>query len=368
MRISRRFLHGTSNVLAIGALNAQTPLAPYVLKRRPCNPLDVKIDIKYCGVCSSDMHQVRNEWGVAIYPMVPGHEIVGEVAEVGAEVAGHKVGDIVGVGVLVDSCGYCAQCEHGQQQYCEGGPSKTYNSYEMDSVTRTFGGYSSSIVVKEDFVLRIPRALPLHETAPLLCAGITTYSPMKRAGVRAGDRIGVVGLGGLGSMAVKFGKAFGAHVTVFTTSASKVELARSIGADTVAVIGGSTTPASSNVKGLSFILDTASATHDLNPYLSALGIGGRLVLVGLPETPHPSIKPGLLVSGGRSVHGSYIGGIPETQEMLDFCGQHNISCEAELIAAKDVEAAFAKLKRNEGRGRFVIDMSTLHDFHNPPPG
>nr|ACI16019.1 NADP-dependent alcohol hydrogenase [Bodo saltans] len=340
------------------ALSATTPLAPFSFERRALGDIDVKIDIKYCGVCSSDMHQARNEWKNSVYPMVPGHEIVGEVAAVGAGVTKFKVGDVVGVGCMVDSCLECEACKVGHEQYCEGsGFVLTYNAVEKDGKTATQGGYSDHIVVRQEFVVRIPANLPLAAAAPLLCAGITTYSPLRHWNVKAGDKVGVVGLGGLGGMAVKFAKAFGAHVTVFTTSASKVELAKATGADEVAV---TSDPASIGaVKGLRFILDTASVCHDLNPYINTLKHDGAMVLVGAPENPHPPVIPFGLIFGRRTLAGSLIGGINETEEMLEFCGKHNIVSEIELIPIQDIEKAYARLEKNAVNGRFVIDIASL---------
>jgi alcohol dehydrogenase (NADP+) len=347
-----------SEVRGYAAQSATTPMEPFSFTRRACRPTDVKINIKYCGVCSSDLHQVRNQWKNSIYPMVPGHEIVGEVTEVGAEVTKHKIGDIVGVGCMVDACMSCSACNKGFEQYCEGsGFISTYNAMEKDGVTIAQGGYSDHIVVREEFVVRMPANLPLAAAAPLLCAGITTYSPLRHWNVKEGDKIGIVGLGGLGGMAVKFAKAFGAHVTVFTTSESKVELAKSYGADEVAV---TKDPESlGRVKGLRFILDTASVCHDLNVYLNTLKHDGTMVIVGLPENPHPPVIPFGLIFGRRSLAGSLIGGIRETEEMLEFCAKHNIVSEIEIIAIQDIEKAYKRMEKNDIKGRFVIDISSL---------
>lgn len=342
---------------SFAALGATTPMEPFRFERRAVRPNDVKIDIQYCGVCSSDLHQVRNEWKNSVYPMVPGHEIVGTVTAVGADVKRFKVGDVVGVGCMVDSCLTCSACKDDLQQFCEQGMTSTYNAKERDGVTLAQGGYSDHIVVREEFVLLVPTNLSLAAAAPLLCAGITTYSPLRHWKVSAGDKIGVVGLGGLGTMAVKFGKAFGAHVTVFTSSASKIEQAKAIGADDVVV----TKDAADfgRVNGLRFILDTASACHDLNPYLQRLAHDGTMVLVGAPENPHPPIIPFGLIFGRRSLAGSLIGGLGETQEMLDFCGKHNITCEIELIPIQQINEAYERMQHNDVKGRFVIDMASL---------
>ena len=342
---------------AYAAQSATTPLEPFSFTRRAPRANDVRINIKYCGVCSSDMHQARNEWKNSVYPMVPGHEIVGEVSEVGVDVTKFKVGDIVGVGCMVDSCQTCEQCKAGEEVFCEGYCTGTYNASERDGSGRTQGGYSDHIVVRQEFVVRIPASLPLAAAAPLLCAGITTYSPLRHWNVKAGDRVGVVGLGGLGGMAVKFAKAFGAHVTVFTTSPSKIELAKATGADEVVV---TSDPASiGSVKGLRFILDTASVCHDLNPYINTLKHDGTMVLVGAPENPHPPVIPFGLIFGRRTLAGSPIGSIKETQEMLDFFGEHQIMSEIELIPIQDIEKAYERLRKNNMQGRFVIDIASL---------
>jgi alcohol dehydrogenase (NADP+) len=346
-----------SEAKSYAAQSATTPLEPFSFNRRALRSNDVKIDIKYCGVCSSDMHQARNEWKNSVYPMVPGHEIVGEVSAVGADVTKFKVGDIVGVGCMVDSCQACEQCKAGEEVFCEEYSTLTYNAVERDGSGPTQGGYSDHIVVRQEFVVRIPASLPLAAAAPLLCAGITTWSPLRHWNVKAGDRVGVVGLGGLGGMAVKFAKAFGAHVTVFTTSPSKVELAKATGADEVVV---TSDPASIGaVKGLRFILDTASVCHDLNPYIATLKHDGAMVLVGAPENPHPPVIPFGLIFGRRSLAGSLIGGIKETEEMLEFCGKHNIVSEIELIQIQDIEKAYERLEKNAVKGRFVIDIASL---------
>jgi D-arabinose 1-dehydrogenase-like Zn-dependent alcohol dehydrogenase len=321
---------------------------------------DVKIDIKYCGICASDLHKSRNEWKNAIYPMVPGHEIVGTVAAVGSKVTRFRIGDTVGVGCLVDSCGSCESCSAHLEQYCAKGATLTYNSKERDgSGAITMGGYSDVIVVRESFVVSVPSTLPLAAAAPLLCAGITTYSPLRHWNVKAGDRVGIVGLGGLGSMGVRFAKALGASVVVFTTSQSKREYACSLGADDVIVTTDADQLASAPA-GLNVILDTVSISHDLNPLIGKLAVDGKYILLGAPETPHPAVQPFGLIFGRRSLAGSVIGGLAETQEMLDFAAKHNITSQVEIIHANQINDALDRLKRNSDvRGRFVIDIATL---------
>lgn len=335
------------------AQTAKSPLAPFRFERREPRGNDVVIDIQYCGVCHSDIHQARDEWGGSIFPMVPGHEIVGKVTRVGSQVKNYKVGDMVGVGCLVDSCQTCASCEDGLEQFCERGMIGTYNSREKDG-TPTYGGYSNVIVVKEDFVVRIPPGLELARVAPLLCAGITTYSPLRHWGIESGDKVGVVGLGGLGHMAVKIANAMGAHVVVFTTSTSKAEDARRLGAHEV-VLSKDAEAMKKRQGTLDFILDTVSAAHDLNPYLACLKHDGNMVLVGLPEKA-PTIQPGLLVMGRRSLAGSLIGGLPETQEMLDFCAEHGIVSDVEVIRMEQINDAYERMLRGDVKYRFVIDL------------
>lgn len=342
---------------AFAAPKAHEPLAPFTFERRELRDNDVHIAIQYCGVCHSDIHQVRDEWGKGIFPMVPGHEIVGKVVAVGTKVNHFKVGDLAGVGCLVDSCLDCGSCHEGHEQYCEKGFVGTYNAVEKDGVTPTYGGYSDSIVVREEFCLKIPPHLDLAAAAPLLCAGITTYSPLKHWGVSKGQRVGVVGLGGLGHMAVKLAAAMGAEVTVFTTSASKIEDAKKLGAHHVVV---SKDPAAmkSQFNKFDFILDTVSAPHDYNTYLNLLRRDGHMVLVGLPDTP-PVLHAGSLIMGRKSLAGSLIGGIAETQEMLDFCGAHNIVSEIEVIPIQKINEAYERMIRSDVKYRFVIDMKSL---------
>jgi uncharacterized zinc-type alcohol dehydrogenase-like protein len=340
------------------ALNSNTPLVPFEFTRREPKPNDILIEIDYCGVCHSDIHQVKNEWGASVYPMVPGHEIVGHVTRIGSNVSKFKVGDLAGVGCLVDSCRTCANCQEGFQQFCINGSVGTYNSIEKDGVTRTYGGYSKSIVLSEDFALKIPTNLDLKTVAPLLCAGITTYSPLRHWGVGPGQKVGVVGLGGLGHMAVKFAHSFGATVTVFSRSISKKEDAIRLGATEMALTTNPESLLATHAGKFDFIIDTVSAPHDLNLYLQLLKRDGKMVLVGLPDVP-PHIEVGNLIFGRKTLAGSLIGGIHETQEMLDYCGQHNIGCDIELIAPNRINEAFERTLKSDVKYRFVLDMKAL---------
>ncbi len=338
------------------AFDSASPLRPYEFERREPRANDVLIEIDYCGVCHSDIHNVKNEWGGAVYPMVPGHEIVGHVIKVGSNVKKFKIGDLAGIGCLVDSCRVCSNCKDGYEQFCEKGSVGTYNGIEKDDGSRTFGGYSKAIVVKEDFALKIPNNLELSKVAPLLCAGITTYSPLRHWKVGPGMKMGVVGLGGLGHMAVKFGHAFGAHVTVFTQSENKQSDALRLGADKVVITKNPESVLSSHANSLDFIIDTVSANHDINLYLQLLRRDGKMVLVGLPEVP-PVVETDNLIYGRRSLAGSLIGGIPETQEMLDYCGTHNITCDVEVIPPGGINEAFTRMLKGDVKYRFVLDMA-----------
>jgi alcohol dehydrogenase (NADP+) len=342
---------------AYAAQNATTPLAPFNIQRRDVGKHDVSIEILYCGVCHSDLHTVRSEWAGTTYPCVPGHEIVGRVVKVGKEVHKFKEGDTVGVGCMVDSCLTCANCKEDLEQFCSSATIWTYNSPDKHTGGITYGGYSQSIVVDKAFVLKIPRHLDLAATAPLLCAGITTYSPMRHHNVTKGQKVGVVGLGGLGHVAVKLAKAFGAHVVVFTTSSNKVEDAKRLGADEV-VNSQDADEMKKHLNSFHFILDTVSAKHDINAYLLLLGRDGNLTQVGVPPEPL-SLNVGNLVFGRRSLSGSLIGGIKETQEMLDFCGQHNITADIELIPIEKINEAYDRLVKSDVKYRFVIDMASL---------
>jgi alcohol dehydrogenase (NADP+) len=343
---------------AYAALDATAPLGPFAIERRKPRDHDVLIDILYCGVCHSDLHQARDEWGGSIFPMVPGHEIIGKVVETGSHVSKWKKGDIVGVGCFVDSDRTCEACLAGEEQYCEGGMTLTYNGYERDGKTPTYGGYSTRITVDENYVLRIPTALHdrLEATAPLLCAGITTYSPLKHFGLKKGDKLGVVGLGGLGHMAVKFGHAMGAHVTVLSHSPGKREDALKLGADDFLVTSDEKA-FKDNAERFDFIIDTVSAQHDYNAYLGLLKRDGTMVLVGVPEPA--ALASSSLIMKRRRLAGSLIGGIRETQEMLDFCGEHGITAEIEVISIDEINTAYERMLKNDVRYRFVIDIASL---------
>ena len=347
----------TKDVKAFGTEAAEAPLNGLTIRRRAPTSHDVEIDILYCGVCHSDLHTARNEWHGTIYPCVPGHEIVGRVVRVGDHVTKFKVGDAAAVGCMVDSCRQCDYCQEGLEQYCEVGNTGTYNSPDKYLGTQTYGGYSESIVVDEAFVLRVPEHLDLAATAPLLCAGITTYSPLKHWKVGRGHKVGVVGLGGLGHMGVKLAKAMGAEVIVFTTSPSKVEDARRLGADDV-VLSKDAEQMGRYAGKLHFVLDAVSAQHDINAYLALLRVDGSLALVGAPEHPLP-VAAFSLIPYRRSFAGSMIGGIAETQEMLDFCGQHGIVSDVEMIGMQQINEAYERLLKGDVKYRFVIDMASL---------
>ncbi len=344
-------------VKSYAAQGPDVPLAPFQITRRTPGPSDVRFEILYCGVCHSDIHQVRNEWGGSIYPMVPGHEIVGRVKSVGESVSKFKVGDLAAVGCLVDSCRTCDNCRHGMEQYCRNGSVGTYNSYERDGVTPTYGGYSKEIVVHEDFVLKVPGNLALEGVAPLLCAGITTWSPLRHWNIGRSHRVGVSGLGGLGHMAVKFAAAFGAEVTMLSTSPKKEADARRLGAQKFLL-----TTNSQNMKQhrgyFDFIIDTVSAPHDYNALLKLLATNGTLICVGAPPNP---VEIGVfnLLAHRKSIAGSMIGGLPETQEMLAFCGVNEIVSDVEVIDMGYINDAYDRMLAGDVRYRFVIDMATL---------
>lgn len=339
------------------AQSPTTNLVPWNFERREVGPNDVQFDIQYCGVCHSDLHQIRNEWFPGIFPMVPGHEIVGKVVKVGQDVKKFKVGDLAAVGCLVDSCRTCENCKEGLEQYCLNGSVGTYNSREKDGVTPTYGGYSNTIVVHQDFVLTVSEKLSLPAVAPLLCAGITTYSPLRHWKVGKGHKLAVLGLGGLGHMGVKFGVAFGAEVTVISTSAAKEADAKKLGAHKF-LLSSDPKQMKASKRSFDFILDTVSAPHELKQYLSLLKTNGTHIMVGIP--PEPSqLHPFDLMSGRKSVAASGIGGIPETQEMLDFCAKHNIVSDIEIINIKDITQAYERMIKGDVRYRFVIDMATL---------
>jgi len=341
----------------LAALRANAPLTRFDFKRRDLRLGDVAFDIAYAGICHSDIHQVRQEWGPAIFPMVPGHEIVGTVSAIGFGVTKFAVGDLIGVGVFIDSCRTCASCLQGLQQYCESAMTGTYNTLERDGKTVAFGGYANNFVIDQDYAVHIPQNLPIEGVAPLLCAGITLYSPLKKWGAGPGMKIGIVGLGGLGHMGVKFAHAMGAEVTVFSHSPSKLNDALGMGADHFVV-----TKDISALKGLQksfdLILNTVSADLDINEYLDLLKLDGTLVVIGLPINPY-SVKPGVLLNGRRRMAGSMIGGIPEIQEMLGFCGKNSIVSDVEVIDAGYVDIAYERTVASDVKYRFVIDASTI---------
>lgn len=346
-----------ANAKAYAAQNQTAPLGPHSVQRRDPGPRDIEMKILYCGVCHTDLHFARNEWGGTQYPCVPGHEIVGRVSKTGAAAKKFKEGDIVAVGCMVDSCRECESCKEGQEQFCEKGPTFTYNSEDKKSGGMTYGGYSENVVVDEDFVLRVPRNLDLAGAAPLLCAGITTYSPLRFHNVGKGQKVGIVGLGGLGHMGVKLARAFGAHVVVFTTSPGKTQDAVRLGAHEV-VISKNADEMKKHGSSFHFILDTVSAKHDINAYLQLLKRDGNLTQVGAPPQPL-DVNVFDLIIKRRSFSGSIIGGIRETQEMLNFCGEHGIQSDIELIPIQKINEAYERLLKNDVKYRFVIDMASL---------
>ncbi|WP_295470348.1 NAD(P)-dependent alcohol dehydrogenase [uncultured Pseudomonas sp.] len=345
---------------AIGyaAQSPTTPLAPMTFERRSLRPDDVAIEILYCGVCHSDIHQARNEWGIAVYPLMPGHEIIGRVTATGPQATRYKAGDLVGVGCMVDSCRTCAACQSNLEQYCLEGPTMTYATPDRVDGSNTMGGYSSSIVVSEHFVVRIPDTLDPAAAAPILCAGITTYSPLKHHGVRAGHKVGVLGMGGLGHMGIKLAKAMGAEVTLFTRSASKAAEARRQGADHV-IVSTDAEQMKAAAGRFDFLLDTIPVQHDLNPYLETLRFDGVHILVGLIEPIDPPVHAANLVLQRRVLAGSLIGGVAETQEVLDFCAEHQISCDIEMLDIRNINQAYERMLAGDVKYRFVIDMATL---------
>jgi uncharacterized zinc-type alcohol dehydrogenase-like protein len=344
-------------VKGYAAQNSTTPLAPWNFERRDVGPKDVHIDILYCGVCHSDIHQARDEWGGSIFPMVPGHEIVGRVKKVGKDVTNFNVGDVAGVGCFIDSCRMCDSCKADLQPYCEKGMNATYNGYEKDGKTPTYGGYSSQIVVDENYVLHVSDKLSLERVGPLLCAGITTYSPIMHWKIGNGHRVGVLGLGGLGHMAVKFAASLGSEVTVLSTSKGKEADAKKLGAHNF-VLTTDEKQMKSVKRHFDFIIDTVSAEHDLNTYLALLRRDGAHIVVGVPPNASP-VDHGSLIGGRKTLAGSLIGGIKETQEMLDYCAERNIMSDVEVIAIKDINKAYERMMKNDVKYRFVIDMSTL---------
>ena len=339
------------------ATDPKTPLAPFSFSRREPGPTEIAIDILFCGVCHSDLHMARNEWGQSVYPMVPGHEIVGRVTAAGKDVKRFKAGDIAAVGVIVDSCRHCAPCDRGEEHFCLEGATLTYAAKDRVDGSITMGGYSSNYVVDERFAHTVPANLDLAAVAPLLCAGITTYSPLRHWNVGPGKKVGIVGLGGLGHMGLKFAHSFGAHTVQLTTSLKKKDDAIKLGADEV-IVSTDDSQMKKHAGTFDFILDTASAPHALEPYLSLLKQDGTLALVGLPDKP-PAVSVFSLITGRRSIAGSMIGGMPETQEMLDYCGKNNITADVEVIPIQQINEAFERMLKQDVKYRFVIDMSSL---------
>ena len=338
--------------------SAGAPVAPHSFTRREPRADDVSIDILYCGVCHTDIHHARNDWGKAVYPLVPGHEIIGRVTAVGSAVRNFKPGDLVGVGCLVDSCQQCSACAEGLEQHCEAGATWTYNDVDRRDKQRTYGGYSERILVTEKFVIPLPAGLKLDSAAPLLCAGITLYSPLRRFKAGPGKRVAIVALGGLGHMGLKLAKAMGAEVTLFTRVPGQEQEARRLGADHVVM---STDPKQmgSVADQFDLIVDTVPSDHDINPYVATLARGGTYVIVGQFTPLHTPVVPGAFIDGGRSFAGSLIGGIAETREMLEFCAAHGISCDVEMIRMQDINEAYARMLKSDVKYRFVIDMSSL---------
>lgn len=345
-------------VLGYAAESAKSPLAPHRFERRATRADDVAIEILYCGVCHSDLHTARNDWGGSVYPVVPGHEIIGRVQSVGADVSRFKIDDLVGVGCMVDSCQHCSACNKGLEQYCEEHATFTYNGVDRHDGMPTYGGYSEKIVVSEKFVLKVPENLNPAAVAPLLCAGITTWSPLKHWKVGKDTKVGVVGLGGLGHMALKLAKAMGAHVTLFSRSPGKEADARRLGADHI-IISTDAKQMKAAAGKLDIILDTVPDVHDLNPYLPTLSLDGTIVLVGYLGGLEPMLNTVPLIMGRKSVAGSVIGGIAETQEMLDFCGKHNITSDVEVIRIQAINEAYERMLKSDVKYRFVIDLASL---------
>ncbi|MGJ0429811.1 NAD(P)-dependent alcohol dehydrogenase [Methylobacter sp.] len=343
--------------IGYAAHDHHAPLVPFRFERRDPMPTDVQIEILFCGVCHSDLHQVRNEWGGSVFPIVPGHEIVGRVAAIGSAVTDFKLGELVGVGCLVDSCGTCPDCHDHQEQFCDAA-TFTYNSPDPHTGSMTYGGYSNQIVVDQRFVLHISDSLDPAAAAPLLCAGITTYSPLRHWQIGPNDKVGIVGLGGLGHMAVKFARAFGAHVVLFTTSASKIEDAKRLGAHEVVVSKDSEAMGKQRAS-FDFILNTVAASHNLDDYTALLKRDGTLCLVGVPDHAHPSPNAANLIFKRRRIAGSLIGGLKETQEMLDFCAQHHITADIEIIPIQQINQAYERMLKSDVKYRFVIDLASL---------
>ncbi len=346
-----------SEVKAYAAPKQSADLEPKTIERREVTENDVAIDILFCGVCHSDIHQVQNDWGGSRYPVVPGHEIVGRVSKVGKNVSKFKEGDLVGVGCMVDSCQTCDTCKKDLEQFCENGATMTYNSEDKHLGGHTFGGYSQKVVVDKEFVLSVPENLDPAAAAPLLCAGITTFSPLNHWGIKKGDKVGVIGLGGLGHMGIKFSHAMGAETVMITTSESKKEDAKRLGADAV-LISKEDDAMKKHAGSFDFLLNTIPVGHDVNPYLQLLKVDATMVMVGAIEPLEP-MHGGNLIMGRKRIAGSLIGGIKETQEMLDFCGEHDITCDIEMIKMDEINEAFSRVKSNDVKYRFVIDMESL---------
>ncbi len=338
--------------------DAHSPLVPFEFERREPGAHDVQIEILYCGICHSDLHQIHNDWSNSIYPMVPGHEIVGRVVKVGAHVGKLKVGDLAGVGCMVDSCRQCPACQEDLEQYCAEGATLTYNDHERGNDKLTFGGYSDLIVVEERFVVKIPNSLDLKAVAPLLCAGITTYSPLRHWNVGPGQKVGVIGLGGLGHMGIKFAKALGAHVVMITTSPEKGKDASRLGADEI-LLSRDADAMAAHASSFDFLLDTIPVPHDLNPYVALLKRDRTLAIVGVLTELSPPLNGFSLIGGRKNVSGSAIGGMAETQEMIDFCAEHGIVSDVEMVTIQNVNSAYERLQKNDVKYRFVIDMASL---------
>lgn len=348
------------SVKAFAAANDKADLKQINIDRREATTKDIEIDILYCGVCHSDLHSARNDWGFSSYPVVPGHEIVGRITKVGSGVTKFKVGDLAGVGCIVDSCRTCDSCKKELEQYCLNGFTGTYGGHDKHLNIQTFGGYSEKVVVDEDFVLRIPENLDLAAVAPLLCAGITTWSPLRHWNVGPNSKVAVVGLGGLGHMAIKLAKGLGADVTLFSRTADKIDDAKKLGADAVVISTDDEQMKSVNGK-FDVIIDTVPYVHDVNPYVATLGVSGTLVLVGYLGELEPALKTVPMIMGRKAVAASVIGGIAETQEMLDFCGKHNIVSEIEIIKMQEINEAYTRMLKSDVRYRFVIDMASLKE-------
>ena len=348
----------TTNVKAFGTTAANADLKQMTIARREVTAKDVEIEILYCGVCHSDLHNAKNDWGFSTYPVVPGHEIIGKVTRIGAGITKHKVGDLVGVGCLVDSCRTCDSCKHDLEQFCLNGYTGTYGSDDKYLGGKTFGGYSEKIIVDEHFVLKVPSNIDAAGAAPLLCAGITTWSPLKHYNIGKGSKVAVVGLGGLGHMAIKLAKGLGAEVTLFSRTPDKTEDAKALGADFVVISTDEKQMQSVSGK-FNLIIDTVPYIHDVNPYITTLAVSGTLVLVGYLGDINPMLNTVPMILGRKSIAGSLIGGIAETQEMLDFCGKHNIVSEIEVIKIQDINEAYKRMLKSDVRYRFVIDMASL---------